>query len=67
MACLYRFTTMRFIDVFATLLVSGAAITLTLGARALTRSSDLEALYLLVVGAVVLRAASALNRREVGT
>ncbi len=47
---------MQTLDALAALLVIGAAAAFTFGAMALTKSNDLEALYLLVVGVVALRA-----------
>ena len=47
---------MQTLDALAALLVIGAAAAFTFGAMALTKSNDLEALYLLVVGIVALRA-----------
>lgn len=53
---------MQLLDVIAAMLVLGAASAFALGAVALARSNDLEALYLLVVGVVVLRAGVQLAR-----
>lgn len=53
---------MQLLDALAALLVLGAATAFTLGALALTKSNDLEALYLLVVGVVALRAGVAMVR-----
>lgn len=47
---------MHLLDVLAALLVVGAALAFTLGALALARASDVEAIYLLVIGIVALRA-----------
>ncbi len=47
---------MHLLDVIAAFLVLGAAAAFTFGALALGRSSDVEAIYLLVVGVVALRA-----------
>ena len=47
---------MHLLDVLAALLVIAAAFAFTLGALALSRSNDVEALYLLIVGFVALRA-----------
>lgn len=48
---------MSLLDVLAALLLAAAAAAFALGAFALARSDDLEALYFLVVGAVALRSA----------
>ena len=48
---------MRWLDALAALLVVGATSAFTLGALALSRASDVEAIYYLVVGTVALRAA----------
>lgn len=53
---------MQLLDVLAALLVIGAAAAFTFGALALSRSNDIEALYLLVVGVVALRAGVQLVR-----
>jgi hypothetical protein len=47
---------MQMLDALAALLVIAAAAAFTFGAIALTKSNDLEAVYLLVVGVVALRA-----------
>ena len=47
---------MQTLDALAALLVLGAAAAFTFGAMALAKANDLEALYLLVVGIVALRA-----------
>lgn len=47
---------MQLLDVLAALLVLGAAAAFAFGAIALTRSNDVEAFYMLVVGVVALRA-----------
>jgi len=47
---------MQLLDALAAALVVGAATAFTFGALALARSSDLDALYFLVVGVVALRA-----------
>jgi hypothetical protein len=47
---------MQLLDALAALLVVAAATAFTLGALALSRSSDVEAFYFLVVGVVALRA-----------
>ena len=52
----YRSSGMQLLDALAALLVLGAAAAFTLGALALTRANDVEALYFLVVGIVALRA-----------
>ncbi len=53
---------MQMLDALAALLVLGATAAFTFGAIALTKSNDLEALYLLVVGVVALRAGVAMVR-----
>lgn len=53
---------MQVLDVLAAALVVGAAAAFTFGALALARSSDVEALYFLVVGVVALRAGVQLVR-----
>lgn len=57
---------MQLVDGLAALLVVGAATSFTFGAMALARSSDVEALYLLVVGMVALRAGVQLARPGAG-
>jgi hypothetical protein len=47
---------MALLDVLAALLVLGAAAAFALGATALSRANDIEAIYFLVVGIVALRA-----------
>ena len=47
---------MHILDVLAAALVLGAAAAFTLGAMALSRANDIEAIYFLVVGIVALRA-----------
>lgn len=47
---------MQILDVLAAALVAGAAAAFAMGATALSRSNDVEALYFLVVGIVALRA-----------
>lgn len=47
---------MALLDGLAALLVLGAAAAFTLGAMALARANDIEAIYFLVVGIVALRA-----------
>ena len=47
---------MQLLDALAALLVLGAAAAFTLGAMALGRANDIEAIYFLVVGIVALRA-----------
>lgn len=47
---------MQLLDVFAAVLVIGAAAAFTMGALALARASDVDAVYFLVVGIVALRA-----------
>lgn len=46
---------MQLLDVMAALLVLGACASFALGSLALARSSDIEAVYFLVVGVVALR------------
>lgn len=53
---------MALLDVLAACLVLGAAVAFAFGAMALTRSSDVEAVYFLVVGTVALRAGVQLAR-----
>lgn len=50
------------LDVLGALLVLGAAVAFTFGALALARASDVEAIYLLVIGTVALRAGVQLVR-----
>ena len=52
----------QLLDVLAALLVVGAATAFTLGALALGRASDVEAIYYLVIGIVALRAGVQLVR-----
>ncbi|MCL2726558.1 MAG: hypothetical protein FWD69_19230 [Polyangiaceae bacterium] len=47
---------MRLLDVLGVLLVLGASTAFVFGALALSRSSDVEALYVFVIGFVALRA-----------
>jgi hypothetical protein len=47
---------MSLLDGLAALLVLGAAAAFALGAMALSRANDIEAIYFLVVGIVALRA-----------
>ena len=47
---------MQLADAMAILLVMGAVASFACGALALTRASDIEAVYFLVVGIVALRA-----------
>lgn len=54
------------LDVFAAALVVGAAAAFTLGAMALARASDVEAIYYLVIGVVALRAGVQLVRPGAG-
>lgn len=54
------------LDVLAALLVVGAAVAFVFGSLALSKSNDLEAIYLLAVGFVSLRAAVQLFRPEAG-
>ncbi|MDB4946032.1 MAG: hypothetical protein JWP97_5566 [Labilithrix sp.] len=53
---------MQVLDALAALLVAAAVVAFTFGALALSRSSDVEALYFLVVGVLVLRAGVQLVR-----
>jgi hypothetical protein len=53
---------MQVLDAVAVVLVVGATAAFTFGALALTRSNDVEAIYLLVVGVVALRAGVQLVR-----
>jgi hypothetical protein len=53
---------MHLLDGLAALLVVGATVLFTLGAVALSRASDVEAIYYLVTGTVALRAAVQLIR-----
>lgn len=55
---------MQLLDVLAALLVLASAVAFGLGATALARSSDVEALYWLVVGVVSVRAGVALAKPE---
>jgi hypothetical protein len=57
---------MQMLDVLAAVLVVGAAVAFTLGATALARASDVEAIYHLVVGVVALRAGTQLIRPGAG-
>lgn len=52
----------RFVDVLSVLFLVGAAACFTLGIHALADRKDLAALYWLVVGALVLRAATDMLR-----
>ena len=53
---------MQLLDVLAAALVVGATVAFTFGATALARSSDVEAIYFLVIGIVALRAGVQLVR-----
>jgi hypothetical protein len=53
---------MQLLDALAALLVLGAAAAFTFGAIALSRSNDVEAFYMLVVGVITLRAGIQLVR-----
>lgn len=57
---------MQLLDALAAALVVGAATAFTFGALALARSSDLDALYFLVVGVVALRAGVQIVRPGAG-
>jgi hypothetical protein len=59
-------STMQMLDVLAAALVVGAAASFTFGATALSRASDVEAIYFLVVGVVALRAGVQLVRPGAG-
>ena len=50
------------LDVLAALLVLGAAVAFACGALALSRASDVEAIYYLVIGVVALRSGVQLVR-----
>ncbi|MCL2779795.1 MAG: hypothetical protein FWD73_17530 [Polyangiaceae bacterium] len=61
---------MQWFDVLAAVVVLGAVVALVLGALALSRSNDVEALYFLVTGLFALRAAvqiARLTRPEAGS
>jgi hypothetical protein len=47
---------MQLLDLLAALLVAGAATAFGFGALALSRANDVEAMYLLLVGFLALRA-----------
>jgi hypothetical protein len=53
---------MHLLDLLAAALVVGATIAFTFGAMALARSSDVEAIYYLIIGIVALRAGVQLVR-----
>ena len=53
---------MQMLDALAALLVIGAAAAVVFGARALARADDFQALYLLVIGGVALRAGVSIVR-----
>lgn len=53
---------MHFLDALAALLILGAAGAFTVGAMALTRANDVEAVYFLVIGVVAIRAGIQLVR-----
>jgi hypothetical protein len=55
---------MQLLDLLAALLVLGSAVAFALGASALARSVDVEALYWLIVGVVTVRAGVALAKPE---
>jgi hypothetical protein len=57
---------MQLFDVLAAVLVVGAAAAFTLGAMALSRASDVEAIYFLVIGVVALRGGVQLVRPGAG-
>ena len=52
----------RALDVFAVLLLLGAAVAFVFGIRSLGERDDFRALYLLVVGGLALRASTELLR-----
>lgn len=54
------------LDVLAAALVVGAAAAFGVGATALARSSDVEAMYCLLIGVVALRAGVQLTRPGAG-
>jgi hypothetical protein len=56
------FDVMQMLDVLAAVLVVGAGAAFMLGAMALARASDVEAIYYLIVGVVTLRAGVQLVR-----
>jgi hypothetical protein len=53
---------MHVLDVLAALFVVGATVAFFVGAMALSRASDVEAVYYLVIGVVALRAGVQLVR-----
>lgn len=53
---------MQLLDILAAALIVGAAAAFTFGAMALSRASDVEAIYYLVIGVVALRAGVQLVR-----
>lgn len=53
---------MQLLDVLAAGLVAGAAACFTLGAMALSRANDFEAIYFVVVGIVALRGGIQIGR-----
>lgn len=57
----------RALDVFAILLLLAAASAFVLGIRALGDREDFRAIYLLVIGALALRASTELLRPRGGT
>jgi len=57
----------RALDVFAIFLLLGAAAAFVLGIRALGDRDDFRAVYLLIVGALSLRASTELLRPRGGT
>lgn len=57
---------MQLLDVLAAVLVVGAAAAFTFGAMALSRASDVEAIYYLVIGVVALRGGVQLVRPGAG-
>lgn len=52
----------RVLDVFAVLLLLGAAVAFGFGLRALASHEDFEAIYLLVIGGFTLRASTEILR-----
>jgi hypothetical protein len=53
---------MQLLDVLAAIFVVGATVAFTFGAMALSRASDVEAVYFLVIGVVALRSGVQLVR-----
>lgn len=57
---------MQVLDVLAAVLVAGAAAAFTVGAMALARASDVEAIYYFTLGILALRSGVKLVRPGVG-